>query len=71
MQSVGLPHHSPLVLLRAGFILDHDQPFHTSVNCVSFTMHNDLSGQEMFPGSYIGGMLTSRQERLFHVTDSE
>jgi len=71
MQSVGLPQHSPLVLLRAGFILDHDLPFHTSVNCVSFTMQNDLSGQEMFPGSYIGGMLTSRQECLFHVTDSE
>src|SRR5215472_10582379 len=69
MQSVGLPHHSEVVLLRAGFILDHDVPFHTSVNCVSFTMQNDLPGQEMLSGAYIKGMLTSRQERRFHITD--
>jgi len=69
MQSVGLPHHSALVLLRAGFILDHDVPFHTSVNCGSSTMQNDLPGQEMASGVLIGGMLTSRQECLFQITD--
>lgn len=69
MQSCGLPHHRELVSFSAGFILDHEWPFQTSVNCGSSTMQNDLSGQEMASGVFIKGMLTSRQERLFHITD--